>query len=192
MSDFAEVKEAVAALRRGGARDITVLQCTSEYPAPNEEINLRAMTTLGKALRLPVGLSDHSVGFEAAVAAVALGASVIEKHFTLDKSLPGPDHQASLSPEELTRFVASIRAAEEILGDGIKRMTPAERRNAPGIRRSVVAARALPKGTVLRREMLACKRPGTGLPPKDLGKLIGRTTRRALAEDEPIRREFVR
>lgn len=191
LSDLPEVREAVASLRRGGAVDITVLQCTSQYPAPDEEMNLRAMVSLREALGLPVGLSDHSTGSVAAIAAVALGASVVEKHFTHDRSAPGPDHKASLDPAELAEFVRSVRRAEAMLGDGIKKPTPSELRNRDGIRRSVVAARDLPAGTLLERAMLACKRPGGAVAPRDLDQLVGKRLKRALSEDEPVRWESV-
>jgi N-acetylneuraminate synthase/N,N'-diacetyllegionaminate synthase len=192
MSDLAEVRAAVAALRRRGRPPIVLLHCTSEYPAPVDEVNVRAMVTLREAFGLPVGLSDHSLGSEAAIAAVALGACVVEKHFTLDRSLPGPDHASSLDPGELAALVASIRKTERLLGDGKKRMTPSEKRNVTGIRRSVVAARPLAKGTVLAATMLACLRPGTGIAPADLDRVVGMRLVRDLEQDEPLTWRHVR
>jgi len=187
LSTLGEVEEAVARVRRGGSSaPIVVLQCTSEYPAPLDELNVRALVTIREALGVPTGLSDHSTGFEAAIAAVALGARVIEKHFTLDKRRAGPDHKASLDPRELAELIAAIRRTERVLGDGIKRPTASELRNRDGIRRSVVATRPLPAGTRLERDMLTCKRPGTGIPPGSLDAVLGRTLARALAEDEPL------
>ncbi len=186
LSTLGEVEKAVAALRKGGVGPLALLHCTSEYPAPDDQINLRAMVTLGHAFGLPVGLSDHSLGSEASLAAVAMGAAIVEKHFTLDRSLPGPDHQASLDPAGLAAYVASIRRIEAMLGDGVKRPTKAEIANMNGIRRGVVALVPIAAGTVLRPEMLTCKRPGGGIEPEDLDRLAGFTVNRALAEDEPL------
>ncbi|HSP16251.1 MAG TPA: N-acetylneuraminate synthase family protein [Thermoanaerobaculia bacterium] len=186
LSNLGDVEKAVAALRRGGAGHIVLLHCTSEYPAPDAEMNLRAMVTLRNSFGLPVGLSDHSQGAEASIAAVALGAVVIEKHFTLDRSLRGPDHQASLDPAGLAELVVSIRRVESMLGDGIKRATATEIGNMNGIRRGVVAARDLQAGTVLTVDMLTCKRPAGGIEPEHLDRLIGLRINRDLAEDEPL------
>lgn len=188
LSTLEEVKNAVAAIRRGGSAPLALLHCTSEYPTPDDEMNIRAMTAMADAFGLPVGLSDHSRGMEAAIAAVALGARVIEKHFTLYKSMDGPDHPASLDPAELTQFVRSLRITETMLGDGVKQPTPSELRNRTGIRRSIVAAGAIAKDTRLSEEMLACKRPGTGIPPEELNSVIGMTTTRDLSDDEPLTR----
>jgi N,N'-diacetyllegionaminate synthase len=143
MSTLGEVEEAVQVLRAGGVSEITLLHCVTEYPAPYAEINLRAMQTLKSAFGLPVGYSDHTPGIEIAIAAVALGAEVIEKHFTLDRSLPGPDHSASLEPKEFKQMVAAIRNVESALGDGIKKPALCELPNIPVARKSVVAARAV-------------------------------------------------
>jgi N,N'-diacetyllegionaminate synthase len=186
LSNLGEVEKALAALRRGGAGPIVLLHCTSEYPAPDNEMNLRAMLTLRNAFNLPVGLSDHSLGAEASIAAVAMGAAVIEKHFTLDRSRPGPDHQASLDPAGLAAFVASIRRVEKMLGDGIKRATSTELANMNGIRRGVVATRDLKAGTVLAADMLTCKRPAGGIDPEHFEHIIGLRITRDLAEDEPL------
>lgn len=192
MGNLGEIEAALAALRAHGDPGVTLLHCTSAYPAPIEEINLRAMVTMGRAFQTPVGLSDHSQGLEAAIASVALGAAVIEKHFTLDKDAPGPDHRASLDPDEFAALARSVRRTELLLGDGLKRMTATEARNAGGIRRGVVAARPLAKGSVLAEGMLACKRPGSGLPPAFLGLVLGMRVNRDLAEDEPLKWEDLR
>jgi N-acetylneuraminate synthase/N,N'-diacetyllegionaminate synthase len=186
MATLGEVEEAVHALHAAGAAQITLLHCVTEYPAPYAEINLRAMLTLKAAFGLPVGYSDHTDGVEVAIAAVALGAEVIEKHFTLDRALPGPDHAASLEPAELTQMVAAIRNVESALGNGIKVPAPCERQNILVARKSVVAAHDLPIGRRLRAEDLTIKRPGTGISPKFLQALIGRTLRTSVKEDEVI------
>jgi N-acetylneuraminate synthase/N,N'-diacetyllegionaminate synthase len=186
MATLGEVEEAVHALHAAGAAQITLLHCVTEYPAPYAEINLRAMLTLKAAFGLPVGYSDHTDGVEVAIAAVALGAEVIEKHFTLDRALPGPDHAASLEPAELTQMVAAIRNVESALGNGIKVPAPCERQNILVARKSVVAAHDLPIGHRLRAEDLTIKRPGTGISPKFLQALIGRTLRTSVKEDEVI------
>ncbi len=186
MATLGEVEEAVHALHAAGAAQITLLHCVTEYPAPYAEINLRAMLTLKAAFGLPVGYSDHTDGVEVAIAAVALGAEVIEKHFTLDRALPGPDHAASLEPAELTQMVAAIRNVESALGNGIKVPAPCERQNILVARKSVVAAHDLPIGRQLRADDLTIKRPGTGISPKFLQALIGRTLRTSVKEDEVI------
>lgn len=188
-ADAAEAAAAVAALRAGGAEDVVVLHCVSAYPAAADEANLRAMATLEAGLGVPVGFSDHSEGDEVALAAVALGAVVLEKHFTLDRSLPGPDHRASLEPAELAEFVRRVRRVELALGDGIKRPSATERLNAAVVRRSLAAAADVPAGTVLTRDLLTALRPGTGIPPARIDEVIGRPVRRALARHELIRPE---
>ncbi len=184
MCTLDEVKEAVDVLRDAGAHDITLLHCVTEYPTPYPQVNLRAMLTLKEAFGLPVGYSDHTPGIEISVAAVALGAEVIEKHFTLDRTLPGPDHAASLEPAELAQMVSSIRHVEEALGNGIKMPAPCEIPNISVARKSVVAARALSAGHTLQETDLAIKRPGNGLAPKTLPDLVGRTLRVAIDQDQ--------
>jgi N,N'-diacetyllegionaminate synthase len=186
MSTLGEVEEAVNVLQAAGASKLTLLHCVTEYPAPYAEVNLRAMHTLKSAFGLPVGYSDHTPGIDIAIAAVALGAEVIEKHLTLDRSLPGPDHAASLEPSELQQMVVAIRHVEAALGTGIKAPAPCELRNLSVARKSVVAARLLPAGHQLRIGDLDIKRPGNGLAPKLLPELIGRTLRAGLAKDEII------
>jgi N,N'-diacetyllegionaminate synthase len=191
LSTIAEIERAVEFIRRGGNASLSLLHCTSEYPAPLEQVNLRAMVTMAKSLELPVGYSDHTIGDQAAIAAVALGARIIEKHFTLDRTMDGPDHAASMEPDELKQYVASIRTTEIILGDTTKAPTPSELKNIQGIRRSVVAVRKLTTGTVLTREMLTCKRPGTGIPPYELDATIGKRLRVDMKADEPLQWEHL-
>jgi N,N'-diacetyllegionaminate synthase len=186
MCTLDEIGAALGVLERSGtARDrITVLHCTTEYPAPLDEVNLRAMLTIRDTFGLRVGYSDHTLGIEVAVAAVALGATVIEKHFTLDRRMPGPDHRASVEPAELTAMVAAIRNIERALGDGLKRPSASEERNIPSARKSLVAARAISKGETLTEENVAVKRPGTGLSPMRLDEILGRAAPRDFAADE--------
>jgi N,N'-diacetyllegionaminate synthase len=186
MSTLGEVEEAVNVLKAAGALQLTLLHCVTEYPAPYAEVNLRAMQTLKSAFGLPVGYSDHTPGIDIAIAAAALGAEVIEKHFTLDRSLSGPDHAASLEPDELQRMVTGIRNVEAALGTGIKTPAPCELPNMSVARKSLVAARALPAGHKLGSADLEIKRPGNGLPSKFLSAFIGRTLRVDVAKDEII------
>jgi N,N'-diacetyllegionaminate synthase len=179
MSWLAEVAEAVRTVREAGARDLVLLHCVSNYPADPRDVNLRAMRTMTDAFGVPVGYSDHTVGNEVSLAAVALGACVIEKHFTLDRSLPGPDHKASLEPAELTALVRGIRVVEQALGHGRKEPTAAEADTARVARKSIIMGRDAQAGTILTMDLLAVKRPGTGLPPAMLNEIVGRT----LAED---------
>ncbi|EAQ36390.1 N-acetylneuraminate synthase [Nitrobacter sp. Nb-311A] len=165
---------------------ITLLHCVTEYPALPQTINLRAMTAMAAAFGLPVGYSDHTIGIEIALAAVALGAVAIEKHFTLDRGLPGPDHNASLEPHELKQLVMSIRNIESALGNAVKGPDAHEMRNRAVARRSLVAARAIRKGDILTQDMLAEKRPGTGLPPIEALRLIGRPAGRDYMPDDLI------
>lgn len=192
LSNLGEVEKAVSTIRAQYQGPMVILHCNSSYPAPLEDMNLRAMTTLEKAFRVPVGLSDHSDGNEAAIAAVALGAKVIEKHLTLDRNMSGPDHKASLNVKEFTAFVRSVRNTELLLGDGVKRMTKSEAQNLAGIRRSIVAKKEIVKGTRLSAEMLTCKRPGTGIPPEAMGNLVGLKVNQNISEDEPLLWKYFR
>lgn len=187
MATLGEVEEAVSTLRAAGAGQLTLLHCVTEYPAPYGEVNLRAMHTLKVAFGLPVGYSDHTPGIEVSVAAAALGAEMIEKHFTLDRSLPGPDHAASLEPNELKAMVTAIRNVEAALGTGIKAPAPCEIPNISVARKSLVAAKPLPAGHKLDEQDLNIKRPGNGLAPKLMPALIGRTLRVAIEQDALIR-----
>jgi sialic acid synthase SpsE len=185
-STLGEIGEAVATLRRAGSPQIALLHCVSAYPAPPDQLNLRAIETLRQQFGLPTGFSDHSQGIEAAIAAVGLGAVAIEKHFTLDRRMTGPDHQASLEPAELRRLVEGVRLAHRALGDGVKRAAPCEMENLKLIRRGLVARGQLRKGSRLTPTMLDVKRPADGIAPRDLDKVIGRELARDHEDDEPI------
>src|SRR2546425_768278 len=177
MSFLSEVDEAVRIIRRAGCEQLVLLHCVSSYPADPADANLLAMQTMATAFGVPVGFSDHTRGIEVSLAAVALGASVIEKHFTLDRNMPGPDHQASLEPEELVALVRGIRTVERSLGDGRKKPALAEAEAAAASRRSLVATRDIPAGVLLTEELIGVRRPGTGLPPAMRSYLLGRRTR---------------
>jgi N,N'-diacetyllegionaminate synthase len=188
MATMSEIDAALKVLEQAGTpRDrVTVLHCTTEYPTPMADVNLRAMLAIRDACGVAVGYSDHTAGIEVAVAAVALGATVIEKHFTLDRSLPGPDHKASLEPDELKAMVTAIRNIEQALGDGIKRPSAGEARNMSIARKSLVAARAIRAGDVFSEINVTVKRPGTGLSPMRWDDVLGRTAPRDFAPDELI------
>ena len=186
MADIEEVEEAVEVLAANGNPPVCILHCTSNYPASPDSVNLRAMRTLHGSFGHPVGLSDHTEGFLIAVAAAARGARMIEKHFTLDKTLPGPDHKASIEPDELKEMVAGIRLVERALGDGIKRAQPEEIDTRNIARKSVVAARDIQAGRVLEADDLTLLRPGTGLPPAEYPNLLGRTALRDIHFGELI------
>lgn len=183
MATLAEVEEALRWARavRGSLDGVTVLHCTSAYPAPDAALNLRAIATMRDALQLPIGYSDHSTGIEAALAATSLGATVIEKHLTLDRTLPGPDHAASLEPQEFAAMVRGIRRIVAMLGDGAKAPQPEERDAARVARRSIVAAVDIPAGATLQAGMLACRRPATGIAPGEWDRVLGATARSAIA-----------
>jgi N,N'-diacetyllegionaminate synthase len=188
MADLGDVEAALGTLEEAGTprERITVLHCTTEYPTPMGEVNLRAMQTLQTAFGVRVGYSDHTPGIEVAIAAVAMGASVIEKHFTLDRSLPGPDHQTSLEPRELKAMVAAIRNIEQAVGDAVKRLTPSEARNRPVVRKSIVASRAIKAGELFSTDNITAKRPGTGISPMRWDEVVGRRASRDFAVDELI------
>lgn len=188
MATLDEVAAAVEVLERSGIprERITVLHCNTEYPTPMVDVNLRAMLTMRDALGVAVGYSDHTLGIEVPIAAVALGASVIEKHFTLDRSLPGPDHRASLEPDELRAMITAIRNIEQALGDGIKRPSPSETKNMTVARRSLVAARAIRAGESFSEDNLVAKRPGTGISPMQWDEIMGQRAPRDFAPDELI------
>jgi len=165
---------------------VTLLHCTTEYPAPFVEVNLRAMDTLATAFGLPVGYSDHTPGIHVSLAAVARGARIIEKHFTSDRTLPGPDHQASLEPHELNQLVRHIREIEQALGDGVKRPTASEWKNRYVARKSLVAAKVIELGEIFTEENLTCKRPGTGVSPFNYWQTIEQIATRSYDIDETL------
>ncbi len=188
MATLGEVESAIDALEQAGTprNDISVMHCTTQYPTPMEEVNLRAMQSMHRAFGLAVGYSDHTPGIEVSIAAVAMGASIIEKHFTLDRTLPGPDHKASLEPEELAALVTAIRNIETALGDGIKRLAPSEARNRPVMRKSLVARQVIAAGETFSTENMTAKRPGTGISPMRWDEVVGRKAPRDFAQDELI------
>ncbi|OIQ12540.1 N-acetylneuraminate synthase [Neomoorella thermoacetica] len=181
MATLGEVEGALQVLREAGATDITLLHCTTSYPALPEEVNLRAMLTMKQAFALPVGYSDHTIGIAVPIAAAALEAEVIEKHLTLDRNLPGPDHRASLEPGEFKAMVVAIRQVEKSLGDGIKRPAPGELAVMSAARRSLVAVRDIAAGEIITESCLTAKRPGTGIPPNLWDLVVGRQARRDIA-----------
>ncbi|HWI81356.1 N-acetylneuraminate synthase [Ramlibacter sp.] len=183
MATMDEIREALQWIgaARGDLREVTVLHCTSAYPAPDEALNLNAIRSMARDLQVAIGYSDHSLGIEAALAAVALGASVVEKHLTLDRTLPGPDHSASLEPAGFRDLVGGIRRVSAMLGDGVKAPSPQERDTARVARRSIVAATDIAAGAAVTAEMLACRRPATGIAPRELPAVVGRRARRAIA-----------
>lgn len=185
-SRLGEVEKALDLLAAHGNPPVALLHCTTAYPAPPDQVNLRAMATLRAAFGLPTGFSDHTEGIEIPIAAAALGACIVEKHFTLDRALPGPDHKASLEPQELRRMVEGIRKVEQALGDPRKRPTELEQRNMQVMRRSLVAERDIAAGERLQADMIAFKRPGTGLGEDFLDLLVGRLAARPIAAGEPI------
>jgi N-acetylneuraminate synthase len=186
MCDLEEVREAVATLRGAGAQQLALLHCTSQYPAPLDQVNLRAMRSLADSFACPVGFSDHTPGIQASSWAVAAGACIIEKHFTVDCNLPGPDHRASLEPAQMAELVKAIRQVERSLGNGKKAPSPCELPNKPLIRKSLVARLPIPAGEVIKPEVLACKRPGYGLQPRLWKQVVGKRSARAIAADETL------
>ncbi len=182
MANLGEIEAALRVLYQGGipSDQVTVLHCNTEYPTPMEDVNLVAMNTIAEAFKIPVGYSDHTLGIEVPIAAVARGAVCIEKHFTLDRNMEGPDHRASLEPDELKAMVTSIRNIENALGKGIKQASASERKNISIARKSIHLATDLPAGHTLRPEDLQMKRPGNGISPMDIDLVIGRTLRRAI------------
>jgi N,N'-diacetyllegionaminate synthase len=187
MALLGEIEDAVAAVLGTGNRRLLLLHCVSAYPAPCRSLNLSVISTLKTAFHLPVGYSDHSEGIEAAVAAVALGAVVLEKHFTLDKKLPGPDHQASLEPEEFRKLVESVRKTEAALGDGRKVLAEVEAEIRVLTRKSIVANTLIERQSVITGDMIGLKRPGRGIPPKYLSDFIGAQAARTILKDTPLR-----
>jgi N,N'-diacetyllegionaminate synthase len=187
MSTLDEVDAALEVLKVNGAGKITLLHCTTDYPASPEDVNLRAMLTMKEHCGCPVGYSDHTQGIEVSVAAVALGAEVIEKHFTLDKTMEGPDHKASLEPNELRAMVKAVRNIERALGNGLKVPSESEKMNIEVARKSIIAARDIRKGEIFTEENLTTKRPGTGICPMMWNEILGTEARRDFMEDELIK-----
>lgn len=186
ISDLDEVGLALDVLQGNGAGTITLLHCNTQYPTPFEEANIKAMLTLKERFGLAVGYSDHTLGIEAPIAAIALGATVIEKHFTLDKRLNGPDHKASLDPQELKAMVTSIRNIEVALGDGVKQPSLSENTNKKAVRKSIVAKRPIVKGELFTQDNLTVKRPGNGISPMKWFEVLGMSAGRDFSEDELI------
>lgn len=186
MSSMEETAAAVDVLRKAGTDDITLLHCNTQYPTPTEDVNLLAMVRMREELRLPVGYSDHTQGIEIPIAAAALGAAVIEKHFTLDKKMEGPDHKASLEPDELKKMVAEIRNVERAMGDGEKKASKSEQENICIVRKSIVARCAIKAGELLNEDNLTTKRPGTGTSPMRWDEVIGKAANRDYEADEMI------
>lgn len=189
MSNLAEIEEAVDVIKSTGNENIILMHCTTSYPTMIDDVNIRAMETMKNAFKLPVGYSDHTLSSEAAIAAVTLGACYIEKHITLSKELPGPDHKASMNPDEFKNYVSSIRNTEKLLGNGIKKPTETEKQIMKDVRRSILAKRDLCKGTIITEEMLCFKRPGDGIEPKYIDKIIGLKINRDIKEEEKIQWE---
>lgn len=186
MCEMGEIEAAIRVLREHGTADIRLLHCNTEYPTPFADVNLRAMETMRRAFGVEVGYSDHTKGIEVPIAAVALGATIIEKHFTLDRNMEGPDHKASLEPDELAAMVSAIRNIEQALGSGVKTVSPSERKNIAVARKSIVAKRAIKAGERLTEENLTVKRPGSGVSPMRWRGVLGTAAIRDFEEDEMI------
>jgi N,N'-diacetyllegionaminate synthase len=189
MATMEEIKQALDILTTSGTslKKITLLQCTTEYPAPMEEVNLKAMLSLGETFGVKSGFSDHTQGIEIAIAAAALGATIIEKHFTLNRSLPGPDHKASLEPHELKAMVKAIRNVEKALGSGVKEPSPSELKNLTAARKSIHLSGDLPAGHILTEKDLEMKRPGDGISPMQMDEIIGRKLKVKLVADTQLK-----
>ena len=188
MADLGEIEDALKILTENGTErnKISILHCNTEYPTPFNDVNLRAMLTIKNAFNIKVGYSDHTTGIEVTIAAVAMGAEIIEKHFTLDRNMEGPDHKASLEPGELKSMVDSIRNIEQTLGDGIKRPSPSELKNKPIARKSLVALKRIEKGSLFTEENVGIKRPGNGISPMRWDEVIGKTANKNYEFDDLI------
>lgn len=186
MSTMQEIQDAVALLREYGTDDITLLHCNTEYPTPYRDANLNAIKTLKDYFKVSVGYSDHTIGIEVPIAAAAMGAEIIEKHFTLSKDLDGPDHKSSLEPEELKRMIESIRNIEDAYGDGVKEPSLSEKKNIIAARKSIVAGKRIKKGEIFTEDNLAVKRPGNGISPMKWFEIIGTKAKKDYVEDEQI------
>ncbi|MCT4566305.1 MAG: N-acetylneuraminate synthase [Maledivibacter sp.] len=186
MSNLGEIEAALNILIENGTIDVTVLHCNTQYPTPMIDVNLNAMLTIKDAFKVNIGYSDHTLGFEVPIAAVALGAKVIEKHFTLDKNMKGPDHESSLEPDELKAMIKSIRNIERALGNGIKRLSESEMNNINIVRKSIVASRNINRGEILTEENITTKRPGNGISPMRWDEILGKKVLRDFNKDELI------
>ena len=186
MCDMNEIQDAMEVLKKNGTTEITLLHCNTQYPTPYEHVNLRAMSTIKDTLHKEVGYSDHTQGIEVPIAAVAMGATVIEKHFTLDKNMEGPDHKASLDPTELKQMVSAIRNIEKAIGNGLKEPSSSELTNKAVARKSIVASREIKQGEIFSEDNLTTKRPGTGISPMKWYEVIGKVAVRDFSEDEII------
>jgi N-acetylneuraminate synthase/N,N'-diacetyllegionaminate synthase len=191
MATMKEVKEAIQAINSTGNKNIIALHCTTNYPCPFQEVNLRAMTTMQKELKCLVGYSDHTLGITVPIMSVALGAVILEKHLTLDKNLSGPDHKASIEPNELKQMITEIRNVEKAMGNFEKKPTNSEKNISKHVRKSIVANQNIKKGTKIAQTMITIKRPGTGLPPNKLDKIINKKAKRYIAKDELFHLDMV-
>ena len=186
MCNMNEIQDAMEVLKKNGTTEITLLHCNTQYPTPYEHVNLSAMSTIKDTLHKEVGYSDHTQGIEVPIAAVAMGATVIEKHFTLDKNMEGPDHKASLDPTELKQMVSAIRNIEKAIGNGLKEPSSSELTNKAVARKSIVASREIKQGEIFSEDNLTTKRPGTGISPMKWYEVIGKVAVRDFSEDEII------
>jgi len=191
MADMDEIVQALKVIKEVGNNQVILLHCTTNYPCPFQEVNMKAMATMQKKFKCLVGYSDHTEGIIVPILAVAYEAAVIEKHFTLDKNLPGPDHKASLTPKELKEMVEAVRNAQSALGNSIKKPTESEKKIKKVARKSIIARIAIKKGTTILEGMLSIKRPGTGIEPKYLSQIVGRTARKNIKRDEMLKRNQI-
>ncbi|MFA5935769.1 MAG: N-acetylneuraminate synthase [Patescibacteria group bacterium] len=192
MGTMKEVEDAIAVIQKAGNRKIAMLHCTSNYPCPPEETNLRAMTTMMENLPVLVGYSDHTAGIQIPIMVTAMGACVIEKHFTLDKNMAGPDHKASLEPDELRSMVEAVRLATTVLGSSKKAPNPSEKIIAPLVRKSLVTLKPIDKGEKFTHNNIGIKRPGTGIQPREYSRILGKTARRMIPADTLLRPHDIR
>lgn len=186
MCDLSDISNAIRVLKENGAGDISLLHCNTEYPTPYEDVNLRAVLTMKNEFGCEVGYSDHTKGIEIPIAAVVMGASIIEKHFTLDRNMEGPDHKASLEPDELKQMITSIRNIEKAMGSGEKAPTKSETKNISVARKSIIASRNIQQGEVFTESNITTKRPGSGISPMRWNEVLGQTAKRDFREDELI------
>ena len=191
MATLQEVKDALEVVKQPGNENVVALHCTTNYPCPLKEVNMNAMRIMQKELDCLVGYSDHTMGITVPIMAATLGAVVIEKHFTLDKNLPGPDHKASLEPGELKKMVCKIRNVEIALGNPVKKPTKSEKKIMEIIRKSIIAKNEIKKGILIKQDMLIIKRPGTGLQPSEIKKIIGKKAKRTIKKDEILKESMV-